>query len=1060
MQTTMYRFSDSERSILEKIPVPLCIFQIIDGRICLLLASEGTCRIIGMDRDRFMSSFVSAVHDRIHPEDHGLIREAAVKAISNPEHEYCINYRIMTEDNHYAAIACTTVMKHLNDEICLLYSYYMRPDLQETTESVFEREQLKSENERLRRIIDNVPSGMAACILNEERFETVIMNDYLLRTLNVTKRKSGELTYNDFVNYIYPADKAWCKRIFDEFIFHGGKLDGVCRIIHGKKGKYVWVHIEGKLIERPDKRRVAYIACTDVTSLKEAEAELLQKRRAYEEAVRVSHLIMWEYDIAERRIIMSDDKATREIVDQNGWPAVIENVPFSVMDRVESNDIHKVLDMYDNVHRGNEVACDIWYREYQGHNHFCMHIDYTIEKDSQGNAVKAYGIGKIITEQKKAEERYSEELQNMRDKVERNLIAKSQSSLTHNSLMTYSMRNLTAAELSENMLYDECVEKIAAMAVSKEESEKVRNFLDRKRLIHMYEEGRSSFELEYKRHNSAGECAWISFLIKVFRVPHTDEVECFIYTYDITEQIQNDIIMGMIADREFDFIGLLYVKSGMFEIVKKSNRLKSLKIKKKYSYRECMYHFCKKYIPENEKDQFDQATSLDEIVNGIRCNNRYTVTYKCIEARETRCKQTDYFSLDASAGIILVVRTDVTSTYEKDLKQIREIRDAKKEADRANQAKSMFISNMSHDMRTPLNGILGYADIALREKNADSMQEYIEKIKISGKFLLSLINDTLELSRIESGKMTIEPEYSDGSDLIDPVMNSLRPTAETKKISLEENDSEFRKEHFFTDRLKFQKIMLNLLSNAIKYTPEGGHVEFTACLMTSGKNESEYRFYIKDTGIGMSEEFLEHAFEPFAQEHRSETAGVDGTGLGLSIVNKIVNLSEGKISVSSEFNKGTCFTVDLILQRTDEYVTSLENNASEGNVLEGKRVLLCEDNKMNLEIATILLHEKVIIVDAAVNGRDGVDMFMAAAPGFYDVILMDIRMPVLNGYEAAMKIRSADRADASGIPIIAMSADIFEEDIAKAKQAGINDALSKPVDADKMYQIIEKNIKV
>ena len=147
-------------------------------------------------------------------------------------------------------------------------------------------------------------------------------------------------------------------------------------------------------------------------------------------------------------------------------------------------------------------------------------------------------------------------------------------------------------------------------------------------------------------------------------------------------------------------------------------------------------------------------------------------------------------------------------------------------------------------------------------------------------------------------------------------------------------------------------------------------------------------------------------------------------------------------------------------ERADEYVTSLENNASEGNVLEGKRVLLCEDNKMNLEIATILLHEKVIIVDAAVNGRDGVDMFMAAAPGFYDVILMDIRMPVLNGYEAAMKIRSADRADASGIPIIAMSADIFEEDIAKAKQAGINDALSKPVDADKMYQIIEKNIKV
>jgi signal transduction histidine kinase/ActR/RegA family two-component response regulator len=380
-------------------------------------------------------------------------------------------------------------------------------------------------------------------------------------------------------------------------------------------------------------------------------------------------------------------------------------------------------------------------------------------------------------------------------------------------------------------------------------------------------------------------------------------------------------------------------------------------------------------------------------------------------------------------------------------------------ADRANEAKSVFLSTMSHDLRTPLNGVIGYTRLALGELEPDRMRAYLEKIRMSGELLLDLINDTLELSRIESGKMTLEPVPVSISEIASAVCAALAPDAEQRHIRLTADDGAMRGVTVLADRFKLQKIILNLISNAVKYTPEGGSVSFSAEWAETPERGRCCRLIVEDTGIGMSEEFMQTMFAPFSQEMRPEAAGVQGTGLGLSIVKRYVDLMGGTISADSKVGKGTRFVVELPLPSATEQAAVAADEKSDDRGLRGKRVLLCEDNGINVEIASLLLKEAGMEADCAENGKIGVEKFGASAPRHYDAILMDIRMPVMDGCEAAKNIRSLDRPDAKTIPIIAMTGDAFEESIRAAAEAGMNDYLTKPISPQKVIETLKKHIK-
>ena len=410
---------------------------------------------------------------------------------------------------------------------------------------------------------------------------------------------------------------------------------------------------------------------------------------------------------------------------------------------------------------------------------------------------------------------------------------------------------------------------------------------------------------------------------------------------------------------------------------------------------------------------------------------------------------TDY-GADRRPTAVYGVFTDITALVEAREK----LAAAKLEADRANAAKSDFLASMSHDLRTPLNGILSFTDFAIGENNPARKAEYLEKVRLSGRLLLDLVNDTLELSRIESGKTTVAPEVVDGLELEKTILAAIHPAAEQKGVQLSTSLERFPLRYIWVDRLKVQKIALNLLSNAVKYTPAGGRVSLRVEMIDPPLDGCTCRILVEDNGIGMSEEFLKRLYEPFSQEHRQESANVVGTGLGLSIVKKTVQLLNGRISVRSRIHEGTCFTVELPILPAEASSSEAEAQAEDLSRLRGKRALLCEDNELNTEIAVILLQDCGMQVDCTVNGELGVKAFQEAAADYYDVILMDIRMPVMDGYEAARRMQQAMEEKHRRISIIAMSADVFQEELQQASQAGMDGFVSKPIDPGRLRQAL------
>ena len=376
--------------------------------------------------------------------------------------------------------------------------------------------------------------------------------------------------------------------------------------------------------------------------------------------------------------------------------------------------------------------------------------------------------------------------------------------------------------------------------------------------------------------------------------------------------------------------------------------------------------------------------------------------------------------------------------------------------EKVGEERSEFFAGISHDMRTPLNAIIGFSRLAQEKAISGEVRDYLSKIQTSGNLLLDLISDTLTVSKMNSGKLTLHPQPVETDALLESIAVPVRASAEAKGLTFI-LDNQIPCARIMADRLNTEKIFLNLLSNAVKYTPEGGHVRFAAALAEGEEDGDRVAmvFTVADDGIGISADFLPHIYETFVQENREGESS--GTGLGLSIVRQLITMMDGTIDVESTKGKGTTFTVRLSFEKAAGPSESEKDGDGAGDVkmeLAGRKVLLCEDNSLNREIACALLKAKGMTVDNAENGQVGVDLFTSSQPGTYDAVLMDLRMPVMDGYQATRSIRGSDHPDGKSIPIIAMSADTFDDDIRKCLDAGMNDHVPKPVDPARLYSAL------
>lgn len=393
-----------------------------------------------------------------------------------------------------------------------------------------------------------------------------------------------------------------------------------------------------------------------------------------------------------------------------------------------------------------------------------------------------------------------------------------------------------------------------------------------------------------------------------------------------------------------------------------------------------------------------------------------------------------------------------------------ELSEAVKQADAANAAKTEFYSRMSHDMRTPMNGIIGLVTLSKKERDPAVLQENIRKIGDAGGYLLGLINDTLDISKLEQKKMELNPATVYVREMLEGMLEMLRPSMQEKQIEFNVvNENMSLESYIEADVLRVRQIFMNLISNAIKFTPAGGKITFLLSDRGSDAKTAHYRFVLRDTGVGMSEEFLATGlFQPFSQEHNSLSAQYAGSGLGLAITKNLIGLMHGNILAESKCGEGTSFTVDLDFslvapEKARQVLQAGERELSfEG--LAGKRILLCEDNDLNAEIAIALLENAGIVTERAANGQQGLELFTAAAPQYFDAVLMDVRMPVMDGLAASRAIRALKRPDAQTIPIIAMTANAYLEDRRQTAAAGMNAHLAKPIDVQALYGTLQQFI--
>lgn len=379
---------------------------------------------------------------------------------------------------------------------------------------------------------------------------------------------------------------------------------------------------------------------------------------------------------------------------------------------------------------------------------------------------------------------------------------------------------------------------------------------------------------------------------------------------------------------------------------------------------------------------------------------------------------------------------------------------------KANLAKREFLFNMSHDIRTPMNAIIGFT--ALAQTHIDDrgqVEDYLKKISVSSQHLLSLINDVLDMSRIESGKVTLEAKPVHLPELVHELRDIVQAVVSEKDLSLTLDTVGVENEDVIADPLRLEQILINVLANAVKFTPDGGQISLWIVQKdTAPAGYADFEFHIKDNGIGMSEEFQKHIFEQFARERTSTVSKIQGTGLGMAITKSLVDMMGGRITVKSEQGKGSEFTISLRFP-IGEAKTEQTPPAAKASASAGKKLLVVEDNELNLEIASTLLKEAGFEVDTAENGKVAVEKVEAASADRYDLILMDIQMPEMDGYEATRRIRALPDTKKAALPIVAMTANAFEDDRKNALRAGMNGHIAKPLDIQKLFQVLSELLK-
>ncbi len=587
-----------------------------------------------------------------------------------------------------------------------------------------------------------------------------------------------------------------------------------------------------------------------------------------------------------------------------------------------------------------------------------------------------------------------------------------------------------------------------------------------------------SASMEYRLRRDDGSVTHVMGNVKLME----QDGELFYQRFliDVTEQKlreeekerhQRDLIHAL--SRDYQLVCAFDLDTGEGETLRISQEGEGVALSEIFPDRvdleNCVHTYIDQRVCDKDREMLTQALSRENISAEMETKKRFDTTYRTdcdgeLEYRQATVVRVRDWNTDHH--VVLGLR-NVDSQIREEMKKATLLEEALIRANKASEAKSAFLTNMSHDIRTPMNAIMGFTTLASNHINeTERVHDYLSKIRTSSAHLLSLINDILDMSRIESGKASLDEKPCNIAEVFDNLAVILQSEVTRKGLTLSVDTSRITHPEVVCDCLKVNQIMLNLLGNSIKFTDAGGYVGVRVDeLPDAPTDHARFKVVVTDTGIGMSEGFLEHIFDPFERERTSTISGIQGTGLGMAITKNLVDMMNGTIEVKSTLGEGSEFTLVFTLRRTSkENLVSVEEpkrafeRASER--MKGSRVLLVDDNMLNREIAITILEDAGFEVEFATNGQEAVDMVREAAPGWYKLVLMDIQMPVMNGYEATRAIRDYELdAQARGIermPILAITADAFDTDRNKALACGMDGHVPKPIEVDVLFATLDE----
>ena len=914
-------------------------------------------------------------------------------------------------------------------------------------------DRLDSEKQ-LKELIDGIPGGIGIFdVFYDDTMALIYLNDGYYQMIG-SSREERQKYYGSSVLEVIPVEvreQMWQK-------IHKA-IDGDGRFTltmpnQGLVGQKKWLQLDGKIVERTPEKCVFYVTYSDVTDYERTMQELERTRAEIQIATDKVGILYWIYDAAKHQTVITSGKGY-------GYGTVIDHVPecFRGTGDVLPEDEYLYFGLYDQMQAGAD-SCECYVRIF---NHKLnlyqwQHIAYT--KLSENRYV---GSSVDVTEQKRAEQQYYDEIALRRE-------------LLSDSVFSYQI-NLTRKIVEEKTtklpqsggrkapfpLDDNSWNWARKLFVASDEWE---NFDSRFRADHLLEawnRGETTVSVQAYRLRLNGRIHWFKSTCSMMKRPESGDIIAVTYTSNIDETRNNKLAIERAFSEEMEFIALLDVEKETIRLV--SGRTGESIVPPEQETLFSVYHddAIKSYVLDEDRRAFEENYTVARMKEHLKEESVYLFTYRCrTETGEVRRKKLRMFYLDEFHQYIIVARRDITDLYNEELRQEAVLKSALQEAEGANRAKSTFLSRMSHDIRTPMNAIIGMTGLAEEEDDLAQIRDYLGKIDSAGNYLLSLLNDILDMSKIESGKFEIHKKPDSVHKVFAMVQSVFEPQCSEKGIRFV---CQIMPDHNWVvlmDSLRLNQVIMNLLSNALKYTGRGGEIGLYVERGEVTDGSADVKIIVRDDGCGMSDEFQKHMFEAFTQEKSGYTETTAGTGLGLAIVKNLVELMGGTISVKSRQGEGTEYTIrfrSICITDQDALKKLHEENQEspvDDRLLEGCRVLLAEDHPLNAEIARKLLEKKQMKVDLAQNGQIAVDMFREAEPGTYGVILMDIRMPVMDGLTATRLIRTLNREDAQKIPIIAMTANAFDEDVKESLDSGMTDYLSKPIDVKRLYQTLDR----